>query len=148
MKIRTSERPSRIVTKWRNDAKQNQKELLMVHITFGVAGQNCLGSGICRSMPLRRIVAETVPSSCACKGAVAMVKAERDNTYAFFFIVASMCKKAIKQYFSDDFFTVEADVQIVLGCSPGKEKHIAIPAGIYPIKRLDDYLIVRFKSDC
>lgn len=146
MKIHRSVRSTRIVSKWEQWAQYAEKEFLMIHVAFGVTKQNCLGSGICKATPLTSITTNTYPSNCACKGAVAMVKLEPNHTLVFFFVMASMCATSIKQYFYEDVFLLEADVILQLSFK-GKEQSFAITAGPYPVTRLEDYLIVRFKFD-
>lgn len=146
MEIHTSVRSTRIVSKWKQRPQCTGKELLMIYVTFGVAKQNCQGSGICKATPLKNVTANTYPSNCACKGAVAMVKVESTHTLVFFFMRASMCTLTVKQYFSDDAFLLEADANLQFSFS-GKERSFVIAAGRYPVVRLEDYLIVRVNAD-
>lgn len=126
-------------------SRTSRDELLMIEVTFGSAQQNCAGSGICKAIHLKALDRNLLQKMNRCSQAISIVKIDQTNAIVFFFVMASMCKHAIKQYFSENIFRVESAFELAIS-APKMERKFTIPSGEYPAEFLQDYIIVKFKD--
>jgi len=120
--------------------------LHFVHVIFGSPGKNCAGSGICKAAEIGTNLFPPGFSKTSCKEGIAKVKAIRPDRLVFYFLICTMCRRLVQQYFDDGIFLVESDTTLELTKDGQTVSHF-ISSGTYPVIRNERYLIVHFHPD-
>ncbi|MCB0552190.1 MAG: hypothetical protein KDD02_01465 [Phaeodactylibacter sp.] len=125
--------------------RQGFNEVLVADVLFGSPNKNCAGAGICRvTAPVAQEL--SAEGRWGCHRAIALVRAVSPTAIVFHFVLQSMCRKAIKAYFTGDTFLVEDPFEF----QPdywSKGQPITIQPGVYPVVRSKDYLTVAFEKE-
>lgn len=128
-----------------NGAPQRQavQEVLVADVLFGSPNKNCAGAGICRvTAPVAQEMG--TEGRWGCHRSVALVRILSPTVIAFHFVIQSMCRKAVRQYFTADHFLVESPFEF----QPdywAQGSCVRIKPGLYPVVRSGDYLTVAFQ---
>jgi hypothetical protein len=107
-------------------------------VVLGVLEKGCSGLGVCKIAQWR-----SEKSRCAVTGA--LIEHQETGTIRFRFDSRVMCRNMIKQHFSSNIFTVEADFMLPHFLRVGLEISAnQIKKGNYPIEKSNPYYWVAF----
>lgn len=109
---------------------------IYAEVVFGTPSKKCLGTGICKVLPVRTI------RSCECKTTRVKIFKQEEQSLVFQFRRSKICATK-ERHFKDGQFTLEESVEIPLFVKAQLEMEaLFILSGSYPITENDLYVTV------